>query len=209
MRRALLLWTLVVLLIALAYAASVGPVNPDNATSDPSIGDNAWSRPDQTLTSNNLYGTVGLGFDPGQSSEILLVTFSFNATGPIPTGATIDGILIEVEQKASVASTGSVTYSYLDSDGTYPPDGTIQGGGDISTTEGYMSCGGSTNLWGQSFTASGLNTALYYYYAASNVGSQGVTVSVDHVRATAYYTTATGSKKRIIGSAVNIARVWP
>jgi len=191
--------------------ASQGPNSPGTMADDATVGTVAWSNPDNAKISDNVYTTTVL--TASDSSHYLVATnFGF----AIPTGATINGLLAEVEDK-------------VDANGPFSFWGyAIKGGvvqtprfalGTITTTETYNSYGSSTDLWGETWTAEDINALDFgIVFQRGKSLTTTNTFSVDHIRITVYYTeAATGTNCQVnIGDAwkpieamqINIGDVW-
>ena len=174
-----------------ADAASVGPNSPTSADGSSQAGGGTitWTNPTYATSSDNYRATAAL--PKGVISYYLQVTgFNFN----IPTNARIDGIVVEVER--SIAETT-----------TYTKDNSIkiiQGGAisgneyadtatawPINSGDAYATYGGSSDLWGLSWTAADINSSNFgVAVQAKNTKVKAAftnTAQVDHIRITVYY----------------------
>ena len=155
------------------------------------MGHVAWTNPGNAAASDNVYATCVLA--ASQQSQILRATnFGF----AIPSGATIDGILVEIERKASAGSVGTdwdgpilvkagVAAGTHDTSGPYWP-----------TADAYQSYGGATSKWGTSWSDTDINNSGFGVQMRGDMGASGGTLSVDHIRITVYYSSgaqATGA----------------
>jgi hypothetical protein len=146
------------------------------------VGTVAWTGTlSDVAQSDNARASVTL--TATQTSHYLLdaaSTVRFN----VPTGASIDGILLEVEVLAVVLSTQNLSARLV-------KGGTVQTAETktalITTTDAYLSFGGSADTWSTSWTVSDVN--------ATNFGSAifidnalADTYRVDHSRLTVYFT---------------------
>jgi len=128
--------------------------------------------------------------DPGSKTDHLQATnFSFS----IPTGASIDGIKVEIED--------SHVYDhppyFLDYDVKLLKAGTAVGdnkatGRTVPATasEAYTTYGSSSDTWGASWTAADVNGSTFgvEIQYRTLILSSGSYIDVDHVRITVYYT---------------------
>jgi hypothetical protein len=156
-----------------------GAISPSVA--DQSGTDQAWSNPDNIKASDDTYATCS--FSGTQFSNRLTGSgFSFG----IPSTATIDGILVEVE----IDSTGAnvpVFENVIVSDGTNT--GNRAAGEPVPTTEQYVSYGGSADTWEIVWDAATIDSDFSVYITLAGGGLfQSHAVSVDHFRVTIYYT---------------------
>jgi hypothetical protein len=153
--------------------------------SSDSAGTVAWTNPQNATTSNNIYATAALSSND-VSYWLRLQNWGFN----LPRGVTLTGILVEVEQSASVANVVTSSVRLLMS----PQSVTAAKGGSTSTwgtTDAYASYGGSTDLWGASSTSVSADQINSNFFgidiSVRNTGGSSVTAKVDHARITVYY----------------------
>ncbi len=171
--------------------SSAGPNSPSTCVNTTGTGTVAWGTPSSCTTSNNSYATASVD---GTTTNWLSATgFGFS----IPSTATVNGIQVEVERKASATNNGAVD----DAAARLIKGGTIQSTDatllqDWSITEQYVSYGGSSSLWGTTWTAADVNSSNFgFALSATKASAAGaaITASVDHVRITVTYTTASGN----------------
>lgn len=170
--------------------ASQGPNSGGTFANDASYGTTAWTSPSNAASSNNSYASVLLS--SFNSSQYLKATnFGFS----IPSGATIDGIVVEVELKAS-----SVGY-IRDSSVKIVKGGTASGtdkkrspGVFWPNTDTVITYGGSTDLWGLSWSDTDINASDFglAFSPSVDTGKTSITAYIDHIRITVYYTTGGG-----------------
>lgn len=164
--------------------ASSGPVSGSVAANDATGGSQDWVNPDGALGSDGSYATLNTA---GATGKYLKVTgFGFS----IPSGATIDGIVVDVER--SVTGSGLA----LDSTCKLTKAGTIQGtaindGNFWTTTDTYVAHGTSTSLWGSSWSDSDINDSGFGF-AIQIVMANAGSARIDDIQITVYYTTAAG-----------------
>lgn len=148
-----------------------------------------WQNPTNIYTSNNEYSHVNVDGpydeEEGEISHYLRAT-SFGFT--IPTGATIDGIKVEYERK-SYEGFVEDDHIYIVKAGT--EQGTNKAGVAYwSTTESYVSYGGTTDKWGLTWAASQINASNFGVSVniRNSEEESSDTAYVDHIRITVYYT---------------------
>lgn len=171
----------------LVSAVTAGPNFPSTAVEDTSIGTGPWTSVSNILTTNDSRAGNSLG-----SSQITRYLKATNFGFSIPAGATIDGILVEWEVSIGIGSNAVTDHAVRIVKG-----GTI-GSTDKSnattwtTSDAFLTHGGSSDLWGETWTADDIN-ATTFGTALSAIGS--VTApsmpQVDSVRITVTYTLAT------------------
>ena len=189
----------------ITLGADSGADSPGTMADDDAVGTVEWINPDNAKTSNDTYTTAtnsSIEYDDSSSNYLKATNFGFS----IPSGATIDGIKVEVEMKANYENDPlSVNASY------YNRIKLIKGGvisgdpenGDspyfFPTTEAYKIFGGDSSLWGNSFSYSDINSSDFGVSIltslstnnAYNETSYTIIASIDHIRITVYYTEAT------------------
>ena len=184
--------------------ASSGSLSPGTMTDDATVGSVVWTTPDNGKVSDNVYATASSGFASQTSHYLKATNFGFS----IPTGATINGILVEFERKENFEDLSYVRDSgikIVKADGTI---GTTNKADTVThwpTTDTYKSYGSSSDLWGETWTAENINDvdfgAVLSAYLKSGVGSQGNPgeAYVDHIRITVYYTVPTAAAQVYVG----------
>lgn len=179
---------------------AAGPKSPSSVTSTQvSVFSETvpWSDPGNAVSSNDSYATVTLG--PSDLSYALRCTGFGFTSGDVPGGATIDGILVEIEVSqdgdalnvlsplvygGSQLGGGGVGLGQTAGNTGFAPDG----------TDTYWPLGDSTDTGSASLTQamvvdSSFGIDIYFSVGFTGAGSN---VSVDHVRLTIYYTAGVG-----------------
>ena len=163
--------------------ASQGPLSPSAAsTSDSNGGTADWTNPTNILTDNGAVASAGTGFEA--TSYLLLATgFGFD----IPTGATVDGILVEWDRNYTGISAADSSVRLLKA-GT-PTGGDKSVGAAWPSSSAYAGYGGSSDLWGTTWTPAEVNASDFGAAIAALIGATS-NAAVDHVRITVTYTPA-------------------
>lgn len=186
------------------YATTSGPNSPGTMADDATVGTVAWSNPDNAKTSNDVYAVAG---SSGTVSHYLKATnFGFS----IPVGATINGILAEVERKASGPDSTSQDnqVKIVKSDGTIGTTDKADTVTNWPTTDAYKSYGSSSDLWGETWTPSDINDVDFGVVLSAKI--QGASVrNIDHIRITVSYTLnaptiTTPTNTSVIGSSATL-----
>ena len=137
----------------------------------------AWTNVTDAIASDDADATITLAAT--QTSNYL------KATGPnfsLPVGEAIAGILVEVECAQSLVISQDMSARVV-------KGGTIQTAQtktfEVPSADAYISFGGPTDLWGQSWTANDINAAdfgvaLYLDNALAD------NYQIDHIRITVY-----------------------
>ena len=167
-------------------ASSAGPNSPGTTGTEANGTSTNWTSASNITSSDNNYANItplGTGAD---SYYLKGSNYSF----AIPAGATINGIAVEWERKASGGSSNLVDNKIriIKADATI---GTTDksSGTTWSTTEAYFTYGSSSDLWGETWTSTDINDADFGAALAVHANSMDSAV-VDHTRITVYYTTA-------------------
>ncbi|MDD2765910.1 MAG: hypothetical protein PHE83_18255 [Opitutaceae bacterium] len=143
--------------------------------------------PTNALSSDDTYSTSVVSL--GQSKNLEATGFGF----AIPTGATIDGIKIEVEAKSTATGFGNDFTVWA-----INPASGLKGGAIIreaTASDAYYTFGGPTEKFGGTWTAANINSADFGCSVRFYDSGTG-THSVDHIRITVYYTEASGTPFR-------------
>ncbi|HYG52000.1 MAG TPA: hypothetical protein VD905_13910 [Flavobacteriales bacterium] len=137
-------------------------------------------------TSNNMYATVlHCGCCDQHTNCLRFTNFGFS----IPATSVITGITVEVEKKADFGS-------YVEDNGMALLKGGVEVGNNYSMygvawpyTDTYVSYGGCTDLWGETWTPADINAANFGFEMTSiDYSCAGDVISyVDHVRITICY----------------------
>ncbi len=176
---------------------------------DATVGTVAWTNPDNAKVSDDVYAT-NTPTDQGISHYLKASNFGFS----IPSGATINGILVEFERKANVASgIQNIKDKYIKivkADGTI---GTTDKADTVtlwSTTEAYSSYGSSSDLWGETWDDAKINDIDFGVVLSVTAIDDTVPnpiASVDHIRITVYYTEATTGRLTATGRLTSSTRL--
>jgi len=161
---------------------STGYRSPGTVVNDASYGVVPWLYPDDAKTSNNVYARLP-GLRQGATSQYLKATnFGFS----VPTGAEIDGILVQFERYPNTAGLVYETeVRIVKADGSFGLDDKQTGL--WAAAEAYYSYGGSAASWSEFWTAANINDADFGVVLAI-VDDVGGIAYVDHIRITVYYT---------------------
>jgi hypothetical protein len=188
--------------------ATAGPLSTSTWINETSAGEQAWNNPTLASASDDQY--VGLATALTASGGASPTTQLLRGSGfgfTIPSGATIDGIEIAVERKASNASRATDHTIQL-------AQGAVLGGTNLAdlvttypTTDTVKTYGGATELWGRSWTPSDINASNFGVgIRARNVsGSNTVTPRIDYVTVTVYYTPSSAVGADLTGEVAGAA----
>ena len=180
--------------------ASQGPNSPITGANDTAVGTAAWTAPATIVSSNNAGAAVSIGGSGTVTTNYIKATnFGFS----IPSGVTIDGIIVEIERKQSTAAEG------LCKDATVKlvKGGTVSGNNNADTStnwptaDAYKTYGSSSDLWGLSWTDSDINAANFGVVLSATITidpKDGAGIYVDHIRITVHYSTASPSASALL-----------
>ncbi len=167
--------------------ASIGPNSPGTMADDATVGTVAWSNPDNAKVSDDVYATAYNNTGAGAYFHYLKATnFGF----AIPGGATINGILVEVEKKGG-AGVVDISVFIVKSDGTLGTTNKAIGTA-WPASDTYASYGSSSDLWNETWDSTKIND-VDFGIAISPYVANNWTGSVDHIRITVYYTEGSAS----------------
>ncbi len=162
-----------------ATSAGTGAVNTGTGTVN-------WTTPTNITTTNDAYASA----TPGVAITYYLRGSNFGFA--LPAGATVDGVLLEIEQKKGGMANGGATEADIK---LVKADGTIgttdkSTGATLSTSDTYVSYGSSSDTWGLTLTDTDTNDIDFGGVIAISLNTVNTTVTVDHFRMTITYTTA-------------------
>ncbi len=183
----ILLITLIgIISIGFIFGIDTGALSPGTVIDDDTIGENAWLDTENIKISDDSYSR-----NHGNAGEISHYLKSTNFGFSIPEGATINGIKVEVEKYATY-SNNNVDYEVkiIKSDGVLGSENkadTITKWPAVDP-DTYVSYGGDTDLWSESWTAGNINNANFGVVFANEFTQGTLNAYVDHIKITVYYT---------------------
>jgi hypothetical protein len=164
----------------------------------------SWTNPYDITSSNNLYAYVERGYS---TSTQYLTASNFGFT--IPSGAVITGITAEIEKscycEAGVGSTRNVTdylVQIVKASGVYGLTNKPISGSWPNFTDTIFSYGGTSDVWGESWTSADINNTNFGVALMAYITSDGpfVMARVDSIRITVHYTESPPLSVNIGGS---------
>jgi hypothetical protein len=177
--------------------ASEGPLSPGTLADDSAVGTVAWSNPTNAASSNDSDASAAYSGGNAQSHYLKATNFGF----AIPAGATIDGVVVEIERAKS-----GIAHAIRDAVVSLVKGGSVSGNNkaDLVTawtnTDTYITYGSSGDLWGLALAPADVNASNFGVVlstSATLVDEEGTTTAfVDHIRITVYYTEAAGNRRR-------------
>ena len=163
---------------------AAGPNSGGTFANDTSVGTRDWANLADAASSNDTKAYTNFPSSGITSHYLKATNFGF----AIPTGATIDGILVEIEKMNTPDYPGVVDNSVKIVKG-----GTIQGDekkltGAWGTSDAYYSYGDATSLWGLAWTPADINSSTFGIVISCYKSDSWGNAQVDHIRITVYYT---------------------
>ena len=178
--------------VLVSEAADEGANSPGTMADDATVGTVAWSNPDRAKSLADGNATAVLS-SLGVSHYLKATNFGFS----IPTGATIDGILAEINK--------NFAGGYFPKDNSVKivtSDGTL-GSEDKANTDNwpfgtYISYGASNDLWNESWSDTDINDADFgVVISAKDTTGNKLYPFICHIRITVYYTEAETSNPTV------------
>jgi Tfp pilus assembly protein PilX len=162
--------------VTMVGSGTSGARNPSAAT--------GWTSSTNVYTSNNVYATATIN-GSSQSANLDVTGFGFS----IPAGATINGIDVDIERKASATSSIEDFDVYVLKNGSATGITDHASTTDWTTSDSTRSYGNSSDLWGTTWTVSDINASNFgVRLKATNLTGTSKTASVDWVQVTVFYT---------------------
>jgi hypothetical protein len=190
-----------------AVTANSGAKNAGTGTNRNSAYE-AWSNVSNISSSNNAYATVAHDSGLNYSDHLQATNFSFT----IPTDATIKGVYVRIERKAS-HNTG-VTSRAVDQEVKLLKGGVQTGDNKADTatiwptSDTYKTYGSSSDMWGTTLTPSDVNASTFGVELQIWTDLAAVltpTSSVDHIEMTVYYERTPQQTEQIVVHDADVA----
>lgn len=176
--------------------STAGPNAPGTMADDSAVGTVTWSTVNNATASDNAY-TDARSSSAGTTTSHYVKATNFGFA--IPGGATINGVTVSIERKASHLTAGR---NIKDSTVSLVKGGTVSGnnkaatGTSWPTSDGVASYGGAADLWGLTLTDADVNASTFgvvLSVAINKATGKGFTTgSVDFISITIDYTTGGG-----------------
>jgi hypothetical protein len=179
-------------------ATTVGPTQA-GAGSNYVIGA-TWTSPNNIASGTEAYYSR----DSWDTDEIIAYLRASSFGFSIPTGATISGILVEVNKRQSISGSGD--FGCVDGPvKLFGSGGTPTGNDKGTATEwalsyGYISYGSSSDMWGTSLTATDINSSnfgagnsAHPWWGADGGGLQKI--GIKNIRISITYTAAASTTR--------------
>lgn len=181
------------------YATTQGANSPGTMADDATVGTVAWTNQTNAGASDDSRATTVV--DATEVTHYLKAT-NFGFT--IPVGATINGVVVEIERScAGSALRAKDSGVYLVKGGTVSGNNKADTSITWPTTDTYKTYGDSSDLWGLTLNQSDVNASTFgVVISATNVGASLDIFRIDHIRITVYFSTPSGSPQIQVRSGV-------
>lgn len=136
--------------------ASEGPNGPGAGANDASVGTFSWIDADK-VTNEGIELSTCSTTSSGTSNYLLITDFGFG----LPVGATVDGIVVEVNRARGGFPTNTVTDSEIKIIKGGVIGATNKASGTAWGALSYATYGTSTDLWGETWLYSDINDASF------------------------------------------------
>ncbi|MDR3687311.1 MAG: hypothetical protein P4L93_10185, partial [Coriobacteriia bacterium] len=165
-----------------AFALSSGPNNAGAGASGGS--GTAWSNPGNITTVGSPYATCAI---PSSSNSAQLRATSYGFS--IPTTAVVDGVSVTINRQSSNSSNLQDAVVQLTKDGSTLVGSNLFSGTTWPTSLTTASYGGTSNLWGTTWTPAEINASTFgVVLQAQNTSSFSTrTGTVDYIQVTVTY----------------------
>jgi hypothetical protein len=163
--------------------ASEGPNNPTAGNDDAAVGSEQWVSPTNIYSSDNQFAQI-TPLAQGRTTHYCRATgFGF----AIPSGATIDGVVVEVERReqSAVGVRDSSVRLYK---AGWAGDDKADTGTSWPTGDTYASYGSSTDDWNAALTDTIVNASTFGAGVSAYNPGANTNIYIDHIRITIYYT---------------------
>lgn len=180
----ILLFLFTGLLYQFTYAQIAGPNSGSISANVPLAGSSgSWLNTGNVYTSDNVRATFTLPSGVGNFTDYIQITgFGFS----IPMGATIDGIVVEIERSDPNARTADNRIRIVKG-GLIGAQEKSAGAGYI-TTDSYQAFGSSVDLWGETWTDADINSSNFGIAISARRTANGtISGRIDHVRIIVFY----------------------
>lgn len=170
--------------IAIGSVNNATPATGGSFATDGSFG-NAWSNPTNILVNDGNFAIVNVPPAGGPMDSLSATGFGFT----VPSTTTILGIQVDVKGQSSITGlfTPALTIQLLKA-------GSLAGnteGGHLPSSNGFVTFGGTSDLWGTSWTPADINNANFGVQVPGSsflipFGGNGANFQIDYIQITIY-----------------------
>lgn len=172
------------MLYQFTYAQIAGPNSGATSANVPLSGSSgSWLNTGNVASSNNVYATFTPPTGVGSYTDYIQITnFGFN----IPLGASVDGIVVEIERSDPNARTADNEIRIVKG-GLIGLQNKSSGTGYINI-DSYQAFGNSVDTWGETWLPADINASNFGVAISARRTANGtINGRIDHVRITVYY----------------------
>ena len=132
-----------------------------------------------------------------------------NLSSPVPSGATIDGIVVEIYTKGFASLPLALDVVQLIKGGVKTGSNKGSPSTSLPSVFSYLSYGGAADLWSATLTADDVNASNFGFCCRfkKRSGKSVPNGDVDHVRMTIYYTGGAINSTTGIGSMTGVSTI--
>lgn len=169
--------------------ADTGATYAGTGANDSAVGTLTWNSPGNITASDNTRSDSNYTSGAGTFYTNYLKATNFGFS--IPAGATIEGIVVEVEK---LSDGNTANYYAYDTEIKIIKGGTIGSTNKATathwpTSEAFASYGGASDLWGETWSAADINGSTFGVAVSAAIYTTGsfIRIYVDSIRITVYY----------------------
>lgn len=166
--------------------ASQGPLFPGTvATQAGPSGDDDWVNPGNISADDGNQATItAASFDAGDDSfELIASNFGFT----VPTGSTIDGIIVEVERSNAAGAASDLLVQLRDSTGAKVGSNKAVAG-DWPTALTLATYGSSSDTWTAGLDQADIVSTNFGVFFSANADGANTDIGVDFISITVHFT---------------------
>ena len=157
--------------------------SPGTMANDATVGTIAWTNPNNAKVSDNVYATAS-NFGGTTTNYLKATNFGFS----IPAGATINGMIVEIERKTNNPGAGVDNAVRIVKGGVIGSTNKASGV-NWTGSDTYATYGSSSDLWGETWNGTDINDSIFgVVISAKDTVGESATLTIDHIRITVYYT---------------------
>lgn len=161
---------------------SQGPTGPPSVSNNADFGDVAWTNPNNAVSSDDSRASA-IDIPNGQATQLLT---AYNFGFSVPSDMTMTGWSVDIEGYSGPSSGNSVIVYLHKTTGGY--QGYASGTSFPHSSEGTITIGGSSNMFGTTWTPAQANAATFgISIQIYNTSGATQTVNIDTFTITAHY----------------------
>ena len=169
-------------------STDTGALSPGTMANDNAIGSITWSN----VNNAKVYDGSRTTADHQAAADISHYLKATNFGFAIPTGVTINGIIVEIRMDTGAPGANSCTQNVVKivkADGNLGSENKSQETA-LPNAATYVTFGSPTDLWSETWTAENINDIDFgVVLSTDTVEDQSGNANVDHIKITVHYTT--------------------